>query len=247
MEFSPANAIVQRCIQSMRLRESGQTGEATRVMEQAWTQASDDFEKYLAAYFLAQCQQKPAEKLYWLEQALQFALLVNDPATNSALNTIYLQLAGCCAALNLEQAAEVHRNKAASISQAPADDGPFFHGSKAALKKGEELIAGKSSNYQEGLVMNHIYFTALPNGAGLAASLAQGDGAERVYLIEPTGAFEHDPNVTDKKFPGNPTRSYRTSFPLKVVAEVNDWNRQSEEQIKEWKQKLADSQGKIIN
>ena len=71
--------------------------------------------------------------------------------------------------------------------------------------------------------MNHIYFTALLDGAGLAAELAAGDGAPRVYAVEPTGAFENDPNVTDKKFPGNPTRSYRSRAPLRVVGEVTEW------------------------
>lgn len=247
MEFSPANPIVQHCMQSLRLRETGETGEATRVMEHAWTQAADDFEKYLSAWFLAQCQQNHREKLYWLEQALQFALLVNDPATTSALPGIYFELADCCSALQLETAATANRKKAEALSREPADDGPFFHGTKALLKKGDELTGGKISNYQAGLVMNHIYFTALPNGAGLAASLAQGEGPEHVYLVQPTGAFEHDPNVTDKKFPGNPTRSYRTNFPVTVVAEVQDWRRQTEEQVREWKQKLANNKGKIIN
>lgn len=89
----------------------------------------------------------------------------------------------------------------------PLDEGPFFHGTKADLRDGDLLSAGFRSNYRPEVVMNHIYFTALPNGAGLAAELAAGDGAPRVYAVEPTGAFENDPNVTDKKFPGNPTRS----------------------------------------
>ena len=80
--------------------------------------------------------------------------------------------------------------------------------------------------------MNHIYFTALPDGAGLAAELAAGDGAPRVYVVEPTGAFENDPNVTDKKFPGNPTRSYRSSEPLRVVGEVTDWTRLTPERCR---------------
>jgi rifampin ADP-ribosylating transferase len=99
--------------------------------------------------------------------------------------------------------------------------------------------------------MNHIYFTALPNGAGLAAELATGDGAPRVYAVEPTGAFEDDPNVTDKKFPGNPTRSYRSSAPLRVVGEVTDWTRQAPEALQAWKERLAalraDERGEIIN
>ncbi|MCU1550663.1 MAG: arr [Glaciihabitans sp.] len=99
--------------------------------------------------------------------------------------------------------------------------------------------------------MNHIYFTALPNGAGLAAELAAGDGAPRVYIVEPTGAFEDDPNVTDKKFPGNPTRSYRSSAPLRVVGEVTDWTRQTSEALQAWSARLAalraDERGEIIN
>ena len=89
------------------------------------------------------------------------------------------------------------------------DSGPFYHGTKADLKIGDMLTPGFKSNYHDHVIMNHIYFTALPNGAGLAAELAPGDGNPRVYIVEPTGSFENDPNVTDKKFPGNPTRSYR--------------------------------------
>ena len=99
--------------------------------------------------------------------------------------------------------------------------------------------------------MNHIYFTALPNGAGLAAELAPGDGAPRVYAVEPTGAFEDDPNVTDKKFPGNPTRSYRSDAPLRIVGEVTDWTRLEPEALQAWKERLAalraDERGEIIN
>ena len=95
--------------------------------------------------------------------------------------------------------------------------------------------------------MNHVYFTALPNGAGLAAELAQGDGPGHVYLVEPTGHFEDDPNVTDKKFPGNPTRSYRTREPLRIVAELEDWARRDPEEIRQWRENLAKNKGKIID
>ena len=99
------------------------------------------------------------------------------------------------------------------MTDQPDDAGPFFHGTKADLRAGDLLTAGRRSNYRPDVVMNHIYFTALPDGAGLAAELAAGEGAPRVYAVEPTGAFEDDPNVTDKKFPGNPTRSYRSREP----------------------------------
>ena len=95
--------------------------------------------------------------------------------------------------------------------------------------------------------MNHIYFTAIINGAGLAATLAKGDGRERVYVVEPTGSFENDPNVTDKKFPGNLTRSYRTETPLKIVGEVTDWQKQTPEDLQKWREKLANNKGDIIN
>ena len=131
------------------------------------------------------------------------------------------------------------------------DDGPFFHGTKADLRPGDLLTAGFPSNYRPEIVMNHIYFTAMPNGAGLAAELAPGDRAPRVYEVEPTGEFENDPNVTDKKFPGNPTRSYRSAAPLRVVREVDDWERSAPEALADWRRKLAALQGderaEIIN
>lgn len=131
------------------------------------------------------------------------------------------------------------------------DEGPFFHGTKADLRVGDLLTAGRRSNYRPEVVMNHIYFTALVDGAGLAAELAAGDGAPRVYAVEPTGAFENDPNVTDKLFPGNPTRSYRSTEPLRVVGEVADWTRLTPEALQEWRDRLtvllADERGDIIN
>jgi rifampin ADP-ribosylating transferase len=99
--------------------------------------------------------------------------------------------------------------------------------------------------------MNHIYFTALPDGAGLAAELAPGEGAPRVYVVEPTGPFEDVPNVTDKKFPGNPTRSYRSREPIKIVGEVTDWTRQAPAALQAWRDRLAaireHERGEIIN
>lgn len=133
----------------------------------------------------------------------------------------------------------------------PLDDGLFFHGTKADLQVGELLTAGFRSNYRPEIVMNHIYFTVLRDGAGLAAELAAGDGEPRVYEVEPTGEFENDPNVTDKKFPGNPTRSYRSTAPLRIVAEVTDWTRLTPEALQMWRDRLAavhtDSRGEIIN
>jgi len=123
------------------------------------------------------------------------------------------------------------------------DDGPFFHGTVADLRPGELLTAGRPSNYRPEIFMNHIYFTSRVEGAGLAAEiaaeLATGDPAPRVYCVEPTGPFENDPNVTDKRFPGNPTRSYRSHTPLRVLAEVTGWPRLTPEELQSWRERLA--------
>jgi len=105
--------------------------------------------------------------------------------------------------------------------------GPFFHGTRFALRIGDELVSGRGSNFQAGRVSNNVYFTALVDtavwGAELATALAGDGGRGHVYVVEPLGPFEDDPNVTDKRFPGNPTQSYRTRSPLRVVGEVDDW------------------------
>ena len=137
----------------------------------------------------------------------------------------------------------------------PLDDGPFFHGTIADLAVGDLLTAGRRSNYRPEIVMNHVYFTALVDGAGLAAEitaeLAGGAPSPRVYAVEPTGAFENDPNVTDKKFPGNPTRSYRSRAPLRILGEITDWTRLAPEELQMWRERLsvllAKEGGVIIN
>ena len=127
------------------------------------------------------------------------------------------------------------------------DTGPFYHGTKADLQVGDLLTAGFRSNYDERVVMNHIYFTASPKGAGLAAEIAKGAGKPRVYIVEPTGEFENDPNVTDKKFPGNPTRSYRSKLPLKIIGELDSWEPYEAEFIQQLKSRIATGKGVIIN
>ena len=127
------------------------------------------------------------------------------------------------------------------------DAGPFFHGTKAELRVGDFLTAGFGSNYRDSVVMNHIYFTALSKGAGLAAEIAKGDGRPRVYVVEPTGEFENDPNVTDKKFPGNPTRSYRSKSPLKIIGELENWEPYDPEFIQQLRSRVEAGMGEIIN
>ena len=127
------------------------------------------------------------------------------------------------------------------------DPGPFFHGTKANLSVGDLLTAGFRSNYKAEVVMNHIYFTALAKGAGLAAEIAKGEGAPRVYVVEPTGPYENDPNVTDKKFPGNPTRSYRSKLPLRVLGELESWELYDPEFVQQLRTRVENGMGKIIN
>lgn len=114
--------------------------------------------------------------------------------------------------------------------------GPFFHGTRVRLEPGDELVPGKVSNFHAGRVMNHVYFTSMvvpaaALGAQLAMALAGLEGDGHVYEVEPLGPFEDDPNVTDKRFPGNPTRSFRTRHPLRVVAELDDWERLPRERV----------------
>lgn len=110
------------------------------------------------------------------------------------------------------------------------DQGPFFHGTKATLKIGDLLEPQHLSNYQD-KKSNHIYFTATLDAAKWGAELASSSSKERIYIVEPLGEFENDPNLTDKRFPGNPTRSYRSKSPLKIIAELRAWERHTDEEI----------------
>lgn len=118
------------------------------------------------------------------------------------------------------------------------DPGPFYHGSKADLKVGDMLKPGYSSNFGQGKKANYVYLTATLDAATWGAELAVGDKPGRIYRVEPTGPIEDDPNLTDKKFPGNPTRSYRTKHPLRVVGEVLDWQGHSPEVLKNMRDHL---------
>lgn len=247
MEFNPNNNVIRLCVQGMDVEEKGKPEEASRLFLQAWNEATDDFEKFIAAHFVARHQQTVADRLRWLETALQFALRVKTDAVQGAFPSLYSNIAKCYEDLRDPDNANKNHELAKSFAGKPSDKGPFYHGTKADLRVGDLLTAGFGSNYRPEVKMNHIYFTALVNGAGLAAALANGDGRERVYIVEPTGSFEHDPNVTDKKFPGNPTRSYRTQAPLKIVGEATDWVRQTPEELQQWREKLANVKGDIIN
>ena len=247
MEFDPNNNVIKLCVQGLDMEGKGKPEEASSLFLQAWNEATNDFEKFTAAHFVARHQKDVRDKLKWLETALQFALKVNNIAVKGAFPSLYLNMANCYEDLSDPDNAKKNRELANSFADKPFDNGPFYHGTRADLRVGDLLTAGSESNYKSNITMNHIYFTALVNAAGLAAALAKGDRRERVYIIEPTGSFENDPNVTDKKFPGNPTRSYRSTAPLKIIGEVTEWVRQTPEQLQNWREKLAGNKGEIIN
>ncbi len=109
--------------------------------------------------------------------------------------------------------------------------GVYLHGTKADLAVGAMLVPGRESNFEDGRVMNHVYFTSTLDAAVWGAELAAGQGRARIYIVEPTGELEDDPNVTDKKYPGNPTQSFRSREPVRVVGELVDWVGHSPEKL----------------
>jgi rifampin ADP-ribosylating transferase len=108
----------------------------------------------------------------------------------------------------------------------------FYHGTKASLTEGDLIEPGFNSNYGQNNKAKYVYLTATLEAAIWGAELALGEGAGRIYIVEPLGSIEDDPNLTDKKFPGNPTKSYRTKSPLRIIDEVTDWQGHSPEQLK---------------
>lgn len=120
------------------------------------------------------------------------------------------------------------------------ESGALLHGTKADLAVGDLLVPGRLSNFEAGRVMNHVYVTETLDAATWAAELAAGEGPGRIYVVEPTGALEDDPNVTDAKLPGNPTRSYRTREPVRIIGEIEDWTGHTPEQLRTMHDHLAD-------
>jgi rifampin ADP-ribosylating transferase len=247
IKFDPNNIIIKLCMSGMSLEDNGNIEDATTMFQKAWHQATDDYERFIAAYHIARQQKSITEKLKWMEKSLQCAININDDNVKSAYSTLYLNIAKCYEELSDPDNANINYELSNSYKGTPSDEGPFYHGTKADLKIGDLLTAGGYSNYKPELKMNHIYFTANANGAGLAAALAKGEGRERVYIVEPTGEFENDPNVTDKKFPGNLTRSYRSQEPLRIIGEETELAKLTTTERSEWREKLAKNKGKIIN
>ncbi|MCL2047170.1 MAG: NAD(+)--rifampin ADP-ribosyltransferase [Defluviitaleaceae bacterium] len=117
---------------------------------------------------------------------------------------------------------------------------PLYHGTKASLKIGDLLQAGHKSNFGERERASYIYLSATMDAAVWGAELAVGDGKGRIYIVEPTGAIDDDPNLTDMRFAGNPTRSYRTKAPLRIIGEVSDWEGHSPEAVQNMRDRIAE-------
>lgn len=121
----------------------------------------------------------------------------------------------------------------------PDEKGPFYHGTRADLGVGDELAVGWGSNFGSGAAGSWIYFAGTLEAAIWGAELAFGEGRQRIYIVEPTGDWVDDPNLTDKKFPGNPTRSYRSRAPLRIVGEITEWTPHPPEQLQAMKDFVA--------
>lgn len=247
MEFSPFNHVVKLCMEGMRMEEKGKTDEALEFFMRAWTDAADDHEKLISAYFVARQQKTLPDRLHWLQITLDHALVIEDDRGSSTLPGLYSKISETYTGLGEEAMAAEYARLASSYKDNLTDRGPFYHGTKANAQIGDLLMPGFNSNYKAEFKMNHIYFTAMMNGAGLAASIAKGDGRERIFMVEPTGDYENDPNLTDQKFPGNPTRSYRSEFPLRIIGEVTEWKGPGVQELEKFKEKLDQGGGEIIN
>lgn len=246
-KFDPNNLVIKLCMSGMSYEDKGKFEDAIESFNKAWNEATDDYESFIAAYHIARLQKNAADKLKWMKKSLECALNVDDENVKSAYSTLYLNIAKCYEGLGDFDNAKKYYGLSNSYKGAPFDKGPFYHGTKADLQIGDLLTAGGNSNYKPDLKMNHIYFTANINAARLAAGLAKGEGRERVYIVEPTGEFEDDPNLTDKKFPGNLTRSYRSTKPLRIIGEATEWAELTNREKQEWRENINNNKGEIIN
>lgn len=123
----------------------------------------------------------------------------------------------------------------------------FFHGTRADLKPGDLIAVGHQSNFTDDEPLSWVYFAATLDAAIWGAELAVGNGRERIYVVEPSGPIMDDPNLTDKKFPGNPTLSYRSRDPLRVIAEVTMWQGHSPERLQQMKDNVARAKAQGVN
>ena len=153
MEFNPSNTVVNLCLAGMDMEAQNNSEEASRLFLQAWHEATNDFEKFIAAYYVARHQVNVADRLEWLEFALQFALKINDAAVKAAFPSMYSNIAQCHEALGNAEKAKENHELANSFSNEPSDEGPFYHGTKADFQVGDLLTAGNRSNYKTDVII----------------------------------------------------------------------------------------------
>lgn len=247
MEFNPGSTSIRLCLLAMEAQAKDNVDEARRLFMEAWNKAGNSLEQFIAAHLVGRSQTDLHQRLQWLQTALVTGLQIKTVPVSSGLSSLYFDIATSYEQLQEANEAATYREQAKVFGNKLQDEGPFYHGTRVSLQTGDLLTAGGASNYQDRLIMNHIYFTASVSGAAMAAALAKGDEPERVYIVTPTGIFENDPNVTDKKFPGNPTRSYRSKSPLKITGEVTSHVAMDADAITKWKEKIRNNSGTIIN
>ena len=160
MEFNPNNNIVKLCLQGMDLEGKSKPEEASRIFLQAWNEATNDFEKFIASHYVARHQKNVSDKLKWLEATLQLALKINNDYVKGIFPSLYSNIAKCYEELGDLDNAKKNYELAISFKDKLPDNGPFYHGTRADLQVGDLLTAGGSSNYKTEFKMNHIYFTA---------------------------------------------------------------------------------------
>lgn len=245
--FSPTNPIVKLCMLGMKHEAEGNMEVARSTLLTAIDQSTNEFERFIAKFQYSLTLISPEDQLKYLKEALAHAQKVDDENVWRAYPTMYEKIAEIYNQIDDRENYHIYLERASQSRKVPKDRGPFYHGTKANLKIGDFLNPGGNSNYQEDLNMNHIYFTANISGAGLAAALANGETDERIYVVSPTGDYEDDPNVTDKKFPGNLTRSYRSIYPLKIIGEVSEWIKLTDQEKQKWRDDIEKGQGEIIN
>ena len=145
----------------MAMEDNGRQDEAVKKFVQAWNEATENFEKFIVAHYIARHQKSVSERLTWLQTGLQFALKINDETVEAAFPSLYADIATCYEKLGDHENAKKNHELAQRTQNMPSDKGPFYHGTKTNLEIGGLLTSGRKSNYKTKLVMNHIYFTAL--------------------------------------------------------------------------------------
>lgn len=170
MRFNPTSPFIQQLMQAIIQTEQGELAQAATTLDKMYRQTEDDYEKFLLAYQFSKVTTDIFERVKWLSVSLESAQKVDDEEVKSAYVTLFRDLAEAYKALGNYDYEKKYLELAETEPTTPTDQGPFYHGTKADLKVGDLLVPGGLSNYQDDLVMNHIYFTAYLNGAGLAAT-----------------------------------------------------------------------------